>query len=480
MKRFFWPLLLAFGFLSIGASAQIEDELIIDSLDMTTAPDEITTLADTVPPNFAPLPNDLEYVPADETPEVLADRLSCLQKTIPLTYNDKVHSFINYFLIRDREYTKMVLRKKDLYFPLFEKHLAEHNLPEELKYLAIIESGLHPRAISRARAVGLWQFMAPTGRYLGLKIDWYMDERMDPEKSTIAACKYLGQLYSIFKDWQLALAAYNSGPGTVRRAIRRSGYKKSFWEVYKYLPRETRAYVPQFIAMVYAVKYAPQHNLFEGATEEVIPHDTLHVKQFLHFETFANLTGTCLEDLQRLNPAVQHNALPDNGKLHILKVPVASKALLSENRVAILDSASKSGRKDIEALAKNAVGNTAGRELMVYRVKSGDVLGKIAERYRVRSSDIKEWNRLSSNTIRIGQRLNLWVAPSQASQFAQSSRQAPAPIVITPDNKTYTVQPGDTLWDISKKFQGLTIEKIKTLNNLNSNQLKPGQKLIVG
>jgi membrane-bound lytic murein transglycosylase D len=322
--------------------------------------------------------------------------------------------------------------------------------------------------------------MAPTGRYLGLKIDWYVDERMDPEKSTIAACKYLGQLYSIFKDWQLALAAYNSGPGTVRRAIRRSGYKKSFWEVYKYLPRETRAYVPQFIAMVYAVKYAPQHNLFESATEEVIPHDTIQLKQFLHFETFANLTGTCLEDLQRLNPAVQHNALPDNGRLHILKVPVASKVLLGENRVAILDSASKSGRKDIEALAKNAVGNTAGRELMVYRVKSGDVIGKIAERYRVRSSDIKEWNRLSSNTIRIGQRLNLWVAPSQASQFAQSSRQAPAPIVITPDNKTYTVQPGDTLWDISKKFQGLTIEKIKTLNNLNSNQLKPGQKLIVG
>jgi len=476
MNRFL--LWLAFS-LPLCAAAQVED-LVLDSLEIIQPPDEVIALADTVTPNMVALPSDFDFVPADETPELLEDRLNCLQRTIPLTYNDKVHSFINYFLVRDREYTRMVLRKKDLYFPLFEKHLKEHNLPDELKYLAIIESGLHPRAVSRARAVGLWQFMAPTGRYLGLKIDWYIDERMDPEKSTIAACKYLAQLYSIFKDWELALAAYNSGPGTVKRAIRRSGYKKSFWEIYQYLPRETRAYVPQYVAIIYAVNHSEQHNLFEPATEEMIPYDTLHTRKFLHFETFANLTATCVEDLQRLNPSVQHGAIPENGRLHVVKIPAWSKEILVQNRATILDSAAKAGRPQIEALAKNAVGNTAGRELVVYRVQSGDAISKIAERYRVRTTDIREWNRLSSNTIRIGQRLNIWVLPSQMALASRISQPTQEPLTIGPDNKTYTVQPGDTLWDISRKFQGLTIEKIKTLNNLKSNEIKPGQKLILG
>jgi membrane-bound lytic murein transglycosylase D len=464
---------------TVSAVAQVEIE--IDTVEIAPPPDEIISLADTVTPNFAALPYDLEYIPTDGTPELLADRLSCLQQTIPLTYNDKVHAFINYFVVRDREYTRMMLRKKDLYFPLFEKELKDHKLPDELKYLAIIESGLHTRAVSRARAVGLWQFMAPTGRYLGLKIDWYLDERMDPEKATVAACKYLNQLYTIFKDWELALAAYNSGPGTVRRAIRRSGYKKSFWEIYKFLPRETRAYVPQYVAITYAMNYAEQHNLFEPASEMMMPHDTVRVKQFVNLETLAALTATCMEDLHRLNPAVQHNAFPDNGKTHIVKLPVAAKQMLELNRVAILDSVAD-GRREIEALAKNAVGNTTGRELTVYRVKSGDAIGVIAERYHVRTADLREWNRLTSNTIRIGQRLNIWLLPSQAAALARNTAVSPAsvPVAITPDNKTYTVQPGDTLWDISRKFQGLSIEKIKTLNNLSTNELKPGQKLIIG
>src|SRR5258706_14029774 len=165
---------------------------------------------------------DLEYVPAEESAELITDRLSCLQEKIPLEHNDKVAAFINYFTIRDREYIRMVIRRKDLYFPLFEKYLAKYKLPQELKYLSIIESGLNPRAVSRARAVGLWQFMAGTGRYMGLHHDWYIDERMDPEKSTDAARRYLIMLHSIFNDWPLALAAYNSGPGTVLKAIRRS------------------------------------------------------------------------------------------------------------------------------------------------------------------------------------------------------------------------------------------------------------------
>ncbi len=460
-------------FLTLSLSAQSQELIVKDTLvGELFAP--IDTLA------FS-LPTDLEYIPADATPTLVADRLGCIQKTIELTYNTRVHGFIDYFTIRDREYTRMVQRRKDLYFPIFERKLKEYGLPDELKYLSIIESGLNPRATSRARAVGLWQFMPGTGHWMGLHNDWYIDERMDPEKSTDAACRYLSQLYSMFGDWQLALAAYNSGPGTVRHAIKRSGYKKTFWEVFPRLPRETRSYVPQFIAIVYAMNYAPEHNLLELAREEVPPHDTIQVKQFLHFATFANLTGTCVEDMQKLNPSVMRSALPDNGRNHILKIPVWSKTALNLNRQIILDSASKIGKKELESLVKTNYGNsTYGREVQIYRVQSGDVLGMIAEKFGVRVNDLKAWNGLYSNTIRIGQRINIWTYPVRNAATVRSATEIPSSIIIPPNSKTYIVQPGDTLWDISKKLPGVSIEKIKNLNNLKGNRLQPGQKLIIG
>lgn len=453
----------------------------VDSLriNMEIPDDDVISLADTVTPNFNSVPYEMEYVPADETPEVLTARLTALQKDVPLTYNEKVHAFINYFLIRDREHTRNVMRKKDIYFPLFEKQLKENNMPEELKYLSVIESALIPQAVSRARAVGLWQFMSYTGRHCGLKIDWYIDERMDPEKSTAAACKYLSQLYTIFHDWELALAAYNTGPGNVKRAIRRSGGKKTFWEIYPYLPRETRAYLPQYVAMVYALNHSADHNLFIDGKEELLRNDTLAVNGYLHIETLAKMTGSCLDDYRKLNPSVLHDVLPDNGKVHVIRMPLAAKMELEKNRVAILDSAMKANKLKVEALARNAAGNTLGREMMVYRVKSGDVLGVIARRYGVRVEDMKKWNNLSSNMIRTGQRLNIWLLPGQQERLPVASAAPVANSTTSQGTKTYTVQPGDTLWDISKKFQGLTIEKIKSLNNLKSNELKPGQKLII-
>ena len=466
-------------FLFAWSQSAWSQELAIDSLALQEANLEMGNPLDTLRASiFVPLV-DLEYIPADETPELIADRLSCLQQRVPLTYNDKTHAFINYFVVKDREYTKMVMRRKDLYFPLFEKYFEKYNLPDELKYLSVIESGLNPKAVSRARAVGLWQFMSGTGKYLNLKSDWYLDDRMDPEKSTEAACKYLSQLYSMFHNWELALAAYNSGPGTVRKAIRRSGYKKSFWEVYPYLPRETRAYVPQYVAIIYAMNYTTEHNIIEPAREELLTNDTLQVKKFLHFETFANLTGTCVEDLQKLNPSVLRNVIPETGKTYTIKIPLHAKLNLEMNRLSILDSASKVGRKDIEVIAQKATGNIYGRASVSYIVKSGDVIGLIAERHHVRVDDIKSWNNLRSNTIYTGQRLKIWVLATSAT----ASPKIPKPtseIVTSAQGKVYTVQPGDSLWDIAKKFQGLTIEKIKILNNLKTTKLQPGQKLIVG
>ncbi len=469
-----WLLTGFFTVAILGAHAQ-EQVLLPDSIAEQVESDILAgdSLSD---PSLFALPLKFEYIPAEESPELVKDRLSCLQQTIPLTYTSNVHGFINFFTIRNREYTRLMLRRKDLYFPLFEKHLSKYNLPSELKYLSIIESGLNPRAVSRARAVGLWQFMSFTGRYFGLQNDQYIDDRMDPEKSTEAACRYLKQLHTIFGNWELALAAYNSGPGTVKRAIRRSGYKRTFWEIYRYLPRETRSYVPQYVAIIYAMNYAEEHNMVELAPEKIMPHDTIALRQYLHLETFAQLTGTCVEELHLLNPSLRRNAVPEIKNGFIFKMPVASKAMLVQNRIGILDSSSKVGRKEMDVIAPVAQGSTAGREPIVYRVQNGDALGLIAQRHHVRIDDLRNWNNLRGNMIRTGQKLTIWVKPAQRNTQAAATK----PADLLPADKTYIVQEGDTLWDISRKFKGVTVEKLKAINNLKTNQLSPGMKLILG
>jgi membrane-bound lytic murein transglycosylase D len=478
MRRHF--LVLLSTFFSIQVFGQVQpDSLVVDSLEVAEAEEEMMYKEDTADFVYYYLPSDLEYIPGDDSPDVLRDRLSCIVRNIPLVYNDKIHAFINYFTVKDREYTRMMMRRKNLYFPLFEKYLAKYNMPDELKYLSIIESGLNPRAISRVRAVGLWQFMPATGKYYGLNNNWYIDDRMDPERSTDAACRYLRDLYRMFNDWELALAAYNTGPGNVKRAIRKSGYKKTFWDIYSHLPRETRSYVPQFVAIIYTMNYLDEHNFIHEGEEMLVRHDTVNVSKFVNFETLASLTGTCLEDLQKLNPAIQRNAVPETGKPFTIRIPQEAKLQLELNRLAILDSVSKVGKKEIELLAKNTEGSTYGRDRILYKVKSGDVLGSIAMRHGVKVNDLKKWNNLKSNTIRSGQRLTVWLKPPLRNSVIHTNP-TKTPVVTISGSKTYTVQPGDTLWDITKKFQGLTIEKIKTLNKLNNTKIQPGQKLIVG
>jgi len=470
-------LLFMFFLTGWGVSAQeLPDSVLVDSLDVNIAEADILYKEDSIELNYYSLPIDLEYIPGDDHPLVIADRLKCIESRIPMRYNDKTHAFINFFTVKDRAYTRMVIQRMNLYFPLFEKYLSEYGLPDELKYLSIIESGLNPRAISRARAVGLWQFMSATGRYFGLHIDWYIDERMDPEKSTKAACQYLKQLYGMFGDWELALAAYNSGPGNVKRAIRKAGYKKSFWDIYPYVPRETRSYVPQFVAITYTMNYLSEHNfLLEG--QEAFPlMDTLLTKKYLHLPTLAALTKSCLEDILKLNPSVQHLALPDASKAYKLHLPLTTKTALNLNRTIILDSASRVGKKELELLARLAPGTTYGKDKIIYKVKSGDVLGSIAIRHNVKVADLKKWNNISGTTIRAGQRLNVWLKPS-----AYTNTQTSLTSVSTiSDTKVYVVQAGDTLWDISQKFPGLTIQRIKDLNNLTTSKIQSGQKLRVG
>lgn len=430
-----------------------------------------------------------DYIP-DASYEEVEDRLTCIESEIPLNYNERVKSFIDYFTVRDRDYTRDVLNRVDLYFPIFEEYLKKYNLPEELKYLSIVESGLRPNAVSRASAVGLWQFVSSTGRMYGLNNDWYLDDRMDPYKSTDAAARHLRDLYSMFDDWELALAAYNCGPGNVRKAIRRSGYKRKFWEIYRYLPRETRSYVPQFVAIAYTLNYAAEHNLFVEDPEKLPEFDTVLVSQYFHLETFSSQLDICLDDLLKLNPDIKRGALPEGTRDFALKVPVDMKEKIVSNRVFLYDTAGKVGKAEMEYLARNTPGSTFGRERISYRVQIGDVLGTIAQRHHVRVSDVKSWNNLNSNLIRVGQRLNIWVLPTYTSQTkdlyasartaSATSRVATTPkISIKDGQRIYYVQPGDTLWDIARSQPNLSIEQIKKLNNLSSSNIKPGQPLII-
>lgn len=429
-----------------------------------------------------------EDIQIDTPYDLIEDRLSCIQQDIPLNFNNNVRAFIDYFTIRNREYTKSVIEKRDRFFPIFEEILAENDMPDELKYLSVVESGLRANAISRVGAGGLWQFMPSTGKMYRLQQSWYIDERMDPYKATQAACKYLKELYNMFDDWELALAAYNTGPGNVRRAIRRSGYKKSFWEIYRYLPRETRSYLPQFVAVLYTLNHLDEHNFVEHelAMEYNPEHDTIHVSNYFHLQTFADQLNLCVEDLITLNPQIIRGAIPEGTKAYPLKVPQDLKVHIDSSRAFLLDTASKVGKKELEYLARNTPGSTFGRTKQVYRVRSGDVLGTIASQYHVRVSDLRKWNNLNSNLIRVGQRLNIWVLPyyngSTKSNYVVQNLPSSAPKSTAEEpeliaGNTYLVKYGDSLWSISKKFDNLSIEKLKKLNNLTSSRINPGQKL---
>jgi membrane-bound lytic murein transglycosylase D len=429
--------------------------------------------------------------------ELIADQLSCLQNEIPLSYNNTIQSFINYFTIKKRSYIRTMLSRKHIYFPLYEKTLQQNNLPDELKYLSIVESGLNPRAVSPARAVGLWQFISSTGREYGLQQDAYIDERMDPIKATQAGCRYLQNLYNMFGDWELALSAYNCGPGNVRRAIRRSGNKTAFWDIYPYLPRETRSYVPMFVAVTYVMNHHKDYNIRPDSLQQFIAYDTIHVNQHLDLELFAKQLNVPLDDFKLLNPQLKRNVVPAHFKNYPLRVPKIALDSLAANRQAILDSAAHTSPQTAELLAaaetapqRHATVSSGGRMKVTHKVTRGDALGKIADYYNVAVADIRKWNKLRGSSIRAGQRLAIWVQEQTTSNGEVKAKPAPAKAApssassslakATTKGKVYRVQPGDTLWSISKGHGGISVERIKKMNKLRSNELKPGQRLILG
>lgn len=413
--------------------------------------------------------------------DTLKLRLAKLNQKTPFNveYNQSLENVIKSFLTRKRGLMERMLTASQFYFPLFEQEFDNHDIPLEMKYLSIVESALNPRARSRVGATGLWQFMYGTGREMKLGINSYVDERSDPIKSTKAACKYLNKLYGIYDDWDLALAAYNSGPGNVNKAIRRSGGRRNYWNIRRNLPRETAGYVPAFLATMYIFEYADEHGLRKkNAERPYFDTDTVRVKKMITFNQISELVGVSMEEIKMMNPSYKLNVIPFvDGKDNYLRLPKSAIGKFVNNEDAIYAHVTeelKSKESPLPQLVKQAE-----EDRIRYRVRSGDFLGKIAERYGVRVSQLKQWNGLRGNNLRIGQRLTIY--PRNRGSKSSSSKKKTAVAVTTKtfpaSTKVHTVQEGDSLWTISRQYPGITIDNLKKWNSLRSSRLQPGTKL---
>ncbi len=412
--------------------------------------------------------DEVEY---DELPtEVLKQRLKELDARTPfdVAYNPSLESVIKQYLKNRRGVLQRLMGLSEYYFPMFEAELDRYDLPLELKYLAVIESALNPKAKSRVGATGLWQFMFATGKMFGLDVSSYVDERSDPLMATEAACKYLKSLNSSFNDWDLALAAYNSGPGNVSKAIRRSGGETDYWKLRSYLPRETAGYVPAFLATMYIFEYATEHGFHKQPSR--IPYvatDTIKVKQQITLDQVAKLTNLDKEELEFLNPSYKLGIIPVvKGENYVLRLPLTAVGSFVNNEDAIYAFAQEEQKESsLPELYEQP-------SKIRYRVKRGDFLGRIAEKYGVGVSQIKNWNGLRNSNLRVGQNLIIYPRKNPSQDIASNS-----PAQNNSSEKTYTVRSGDSLWSISKKFPGVSVQNIKNWNDISGSNLKPGTKL---
>ncbi|MDO4228529.1 MAG: transglycosylase SLT domain-containing protein [Capnocytophaga sp.] len=351
----------------------------------------------------------------DELPtEVLKQRLEKLNQKTPfnIEYNPILERVIKSFLKNRRSSLERLMSLSDYYFPMFEQEMSNQKIPLEMKYLAIVESALNPKARSRMGATGLWQFMYTTGKTHGLEVNNYVDERSDPIRSTKAAAKFLNELYKVFGDWDLVLAAYNSGPGNVTKAIRRSNGKQNYWNLRPYLPRETAGYVPMFLATLYIFEYAKEHGFKpQKRTNHHFITDTIRVKQAVPFKQIAEITGMDIQEIQFFNPSYQLDIVPYvEGKNYALRLPIEEVGKFVANEDTIYGYLNEELSKREKPLPEVVRGDNVGQsgKKIVYTVKKGDVLGKIATRNGVTVSNLKRWNKLKGNNIRIGQKLVIY------------------------------------------------------------------------
>ena len=483
---------------------------------------------------------DRETFTSNVPDNVFLQRISKMNSYITLPYNQTVKNYM--ILYAEKMPSKMasMLGLAQYYFPIFEETFNRHGLPEELKYMAVIESALNPTAVSRAGAKGMWQFMHTTAKDYGLKINSFVDERLDPVKSAEAAARFLEDSYRIFGDWNLAISSYNCGSGNVNKAIRRAGGNKDFWSIYDYLPKETRGYVPAFVGAMYAFTYYREHGITPDPVSLPAHVDTFEIHKMLHFQQISEVVGIPIETLRDLNPQYIHDVIPGTEDTYILRLPYQYTATFIDREDSVYThKATELFSPATLQNIQNGVTTTSSTSRITYKVKRGDTLSKIASRYHVTINQIKSWNNLKSNNIKIGQTLIIQTrtttaasssSSSSSSSQSSSSTAAKTPSVqsqtgksepdtsaITPSEPskeaseatdkaaadvkaqieeaekkaaeaqkeeapkepefiTYTVKKGDTLSGLAKRY-GVTIDQIKANNNIKGNNIMLGQKL---
>ncbi|MDR2009503.1 MAG: transglycosylase SLT domain-containing protein [Bacteroidales bacterium] len=448
-------------------------------------------------------PEDRYFFVTDLADSIYEDRIKNIPSPIELSYNKIVQKYLDTYVKNGKWVAPKFLGLSHQYFPMFEEKLDSYDIPLEIKYLAIVESALNPRAKSRSGAAGLWQFMYQTAKGYGMEINSYVDERMDPVKSTDAACRFLSSLYNTYNDWILAIAAYNCGPGTLNNAIRRSGGKTNYWEIYPYLPHETRNYVPRYIAIIYLFHYAEEH----GFKPEYIPYyddvDTIMIRKELHFAQLDSVLGISVAQTRELNPQYKLDIVPAKTKHYPLRMRrqyISQFIELEDSIYKFQDSIFFNPRKynykpnetyvDYAPIAAQPEGTVS----LTYTVKSGDVIGLISSWYDVKNADLKAWNGLSGNNIKVGQTLKIYVPKDKEEKFknidnmsfeqkqksvgVDPSTNQPKEDPLDPGYEYYTVKAGDNPYNIANRFDGISVDDILKLNGItNPSGLKIGQKL---
>lgn len=417
---------------------------------------------------------------------VYLNRLRDMNSFISLPYNNIIRNHIIYYTEKMPQKMETVLGLAAYYMPIFEEIFDSYDLPIELTAMAVIESALNTKAVSRARAKGMWQFMYSTAKRYGLTINSYVDERFDPITSAHAAAQYLRDSYLIFNDWPLAIASYNCGAGNVNKAIRRSGGGKSFWEVYRYLPKETRGYVPSFIAALYSMRYYKEHNL--TPTPVVMPPhlDTIAVNKMLHFEQIAHYTGISVEELRTHNPQYIHDIIPGIERQYILRLPYQYTPSFIDNEAAIYKYRDSIyfNPSTLKKLQNNS--SIGDGERITHKVRKGETLSHISMKYGVSVNNIRRWNGIKGNNIRVGQKIVIYsnnkgpASSSASSKTSSSSKSDKSSVKTTEDGGYlyYTVKSGDNLWDIAKKFDGVSYEQIMKINGFTKkSKIYPGNKI---
>ena len=445
----------------------------------------------------------LEYYPGNIPDSVYQHRLEKIEQVVDLNYNPVVKRYIQMYTEKKRDLVEVMLGLSAYYFPIFEETLDKYDMPLELKYMAIIESALNPVARSRVGANGLWQFMYGTAKNLRLEITSFVDERRDPVKATDAAARYMKLLYDVYGDWQLAIAAYNCGPGNVNRAIRRSGGKADYWQIYYRLPRETRGYVPAFIAAMYTFEYYNEHNLVPRYPDIPLVVDTVNVTDYLHFDQLVANINIDMEQLRALNPMYRRDVIPAKpSNPYPLVLPV-DKMLAFVGKDTSIYAYEREKYFPNNTLVNPTTSSSGyfvpvdvkGKEKVLYTVKAGDNVGFISSWFHVRAADLRYWNDIHRDIIRVGQKLAIYVPEGQKDKYSKmnsmsfTEKQAslgksvktaePQRVEsIDPEFVYHTVQQGDTLWDIAQKYAGISSDDIMKLNNLtNGRGLYVGQKL---